>query len=62
MSGWDLIYDNNGYIEIDPDQCGYSSFLGAAVPEASKGEEEDELEQEEEVDKKKDTARRKKQG
>jgi hypothetical protein len=25
------VYDN-GYIEIDPSQCGYSTFLGAAVP------------------------------
>eukprot|EP01035_Chromulina_nebulosa_P017840 gene17840-23452_t len=33
VSGWDLVYDN-GYIEIDPEQCGYISFLGAAVPEA----------------------------
>ena len=32
VSGWDLIYDN-GYIEIDPEQCGYTTFLGAAVPE-----------------------------
>lgn len=32
MSGFDLVYDN-GYIEIDPSQCGYTSFLGAAVPE-----------------------------
>ena len=32
VSGWDLVYDN-GYIEIDPGQCGYTSFLGAAVPE-----------------------------
>lgn len=32
VSGWDLVYDN-GYIEIDPDQCGYTTFLGAAVPE-----------------------------
>ena len=34
VSGWDLVYDNNGYIEIDPEHCGYSTFLGAAVPEA----------------------------
>ena len=27
VSGWDLVYDN-GYIEIDPEQCGYSTFLG----------------------------------
>ena len=32
VSGWDLIYDN-GYIEIDPSQCGYTSFLGAGTPE-----------------------------
>jgi len=32
VSGWDLVYDN-GYIEIDPSQCGYTSFLGAAIPE-----------------------------
>ena len=32
VSGWDLVYDN-GYIEIDPDLCGYSTFLGAGVPE-----------------------------
>ena len=32
VSGWDLVYDN-GYIEIDPNQCNYTSFLGAAVPE-----------------------------
>lgn len=32
VSGWDLVFDN-GYIEIDPEQCGYSTFLGAAVPE-----------------------------
>jgi tubulin polyglutamylase TTLL9 len=34
ISGWDLVYDN-GYIEIDPEQCGYTTFLGAAVPEPS---------------------------
>ena len=33
VSGWDLIYDN-GFIEIDPEQCGYTTFLGAAVPTA----------------------------
>jgi len=33
VSGWDLIYDN-GYIEIDPAHCGYTTFLGAAVPQA----------------------------
>jgi tubulin polyglutamylase TTLL9 len=31
VSGWDLVYDN-GYIEIDPALCGYSTFLGAGVP------------------------------
>jgi tubulin polyglutamylase TTLL9 len=32
ISGWDLVYDN-GFIEIDPAQCNYTTFLGAAVPE-----------------------------
>ena len=32
VSGWDLIYDN-GFIEIDPHQCGYTTFLGSAIPE-----------------------------
>jgi tubulin polyglutamylase TTLL9 len=32
VSGWDLVYDN-GYVEIDPSKCGYTTFLGAAVPE-----------------------------
>jgi tubulin polyglutamylase TTLL9 len=36
VSGWDLVYDN-GYIEIDPEQCGYTTFLGAAVPTAENG-------------------------
>jgi tubulin polyglutamylase TTLL9 len=36
VSGWDLVYDN-GYIEIDPDQCGYTSFLGTAIPEPESG-------------------------
>jgi hypothetical protein len=31
VSGWDLVYDN-GFIEIDPAQCGYTTFLGAGVP------------------------------
>lgn len=31
VSGWDLVYDN-GYIEIDPSLCGYTTFLGSAVP------------------------------
>ena len=39
VSGWDLVYDNNGYIEIDPEHCGYSTFLGAAVPEADTGDD-----------------------
>jgi tubulin polyglutamylase TTLL9 len=33
VSGWDVVYDN-GYIEIDPEQCGYSTFLGTAIPES----------------------------
>ena len=40
VSGWDLIYDN-GFIEIDPEQCGYTTFLGAAVPQAEEDEEDD---------------------
>ncbi len=35
VSGWDLVYDN-GFIEIDPAQCNYTTFLGAAVPEPEK--------------------------
>ena len=31
MSGWDLVYDNIGYVEIDPEMCGYSTYLGAAM-------------------------------
>lgn len=31
VSGWDLVYDQ-GYIEIDPQHCGYTTFLGAGVP------------------------------
>ena len=62
MSGWDLVYDNNGYIESDPEQCGYSSFLGAAVPEAEREDEElddeDDEEQEEELKWKKEGGRR----
>ena len=38
VSGWDLIYDN-GFIEIDPEQCGYTTFLGAAVPQPEEGDE-----------------------
>jgi tubulin polyglutamylase TTLL9 len=30
VSGWDVVYDN-GYIEIDPEQCGYSTFLGNQI-------------------------------
>ena len=33
VSGWDLVYDN-GFIEIDPELCGYTTFLGSAVPAA----------------------------
>lgn len=33
VSGWDLVYDN-GYIEIDPSQCGYTTFLGGGIPES----------------------------
>jgi tubulin polyglutamylase TTLL9 len=47
VSGWDLVYDN-GYIEIDPEQCGYSTFLGAAVPVGEgQGEEDGEDEDDE---------------
>ena len=41
VSGWDLVYDN-GFIEIDPTQCGYTTFLGAGIPEAEGAEEEEE--------------------
>ena len=34
VSGWDLVYDN-GFIEIDPELCGYTTFLGSAVPTVS---------------------------
>lgn len=37
VSGWDLVYDN-GFIEIDPSQCGYTTFLGAAVPEVEESQ------------------------
>jgi hypothetical protein len=40
VSGWDLVYDN-GFIEIDPSQCSYTTFLGAGVPEAEEEDEED---------------------
>eukprot|EP01038_Epipyxis_sp_PR26KG_P007644 gene7644-10404_t len=39
VSGWDMVYDN-GFIEIDPDQCGYTTFLGSSVPEQVEEEEE----------------------
>ena len=42
------MYDSNGYIEIDPERCGYSSFLGAAVPEAVV--EEEDVGEDEELD------------
>lgn len=45
VSGWDLVYDNNGYIEIDRELCGYSSFLGGAVPAGDLEEEEAEAEE-----------------
>jgi hypothetical protein len=32
------VYDN-GFIEIDPTQCGYSTFLGAGIPEAAEAGE-----------------------
>mmetsp|Transcript_8330 Transcript_8330/g.8494 ORF Transcript_8330/g.8494 Transcript_8330/m.8494 type:complete len:425 (-) Transcript_8330:208-1482(-) len=47
VSGWDLIYDN-GYIEIDPAQCGYTTFLGAAVPEPEGGRNQTTTEEEKE--------------
>ena len=31
VSGWDLVFDS-GFIEIDPELCGYTTFLGSAVP------------------------------
>lgn len=37
VSGWDLVYDN-GFIEIDPELCGYTTFLGAAIPVAADNE------------------------
>jgi hypothetical protein len=50
VSGWDLVYDNNGYIEIDREVCGYSSFLGGAVPvPAGDIEEEEAVAEEQEV-------------
>lgn len=39
VSGWDLVYDN-GYVEINPEVCRYSTFLGAAVPEPTPLSEE----------------------
>lgn len=35
-----MVYDN-GFIEIDPSQCGYTTFLGAGVPEPELAEEDD---------------------
>ena len=32
VSGWDLVYDN-GFVEVDPTLCSYTTFLGAAIPE-----------------------------
>lgn len=31
VSGWDLVYDDIGYVEIDPEVCGYSTYLGSAM-------------------------------
>ena len=31
MSGWDLVCDKNGYVEIDSEMCGYSTYLGSAM-------------------------------
>lgn len=36
VSGWDLVYDD-GFIEINREKCGYSTFLGTAIPESSSG-------------------------
>jgi tubulin polyglutamylase TTLL9 len=33
VSGWDLVYDD-GFIEINREKCGYSTFLGTAIPES----------------------------
>jgi hypothetical protein len=41
VSGWDLVYDN-GFIEIDPEQCGYTTFLGSTVPTSAETETESE--------------------
>lgn len=49
VSGWDLVYDN-GYIEIDPQQCGYTTFLGAGVPEPDADEDDDDEEEEDDGD------------
>ena len=35
-----MIYDN-GFIEIDPEQCGYTTFLGAAVPQPDDADDDD---------------------
>jgi tubulin polyglutamylase TTLL9 len=47
VSGWDLVYDN-GFIEIDPEQCGYTTFLGTAVPVSSAALRDDQNEEEDE--------------
>ena len=47
FAGWDLVYDN-GFIEIDPSQCGYSTFLGAGIPEPEEDEQDEEGEEEHE--------------
>lgn len=31
MSGWDLVYDNNDFVEIDSEVCGYFTYLGSAM-------------------------------
>ena len=41
------MYDN-GFIEIDPSQCGYSTFLGAGIPEPEEDEQDEEGEEEHE--------------
>ena len=46
VSGWDLLYDN-GYIEIDPSQCGYTTFLGSKIPVTEEDEEENDGDEQE---------------
>ena len=43
VSGWDLVYDN-GFIEIDPELCGYTTFLGSAVPNLLASQDHDDVE------------------